>query len=266
MTKSKHDPQAIIRRQNERKRKRIRTMKIRRTVFFSTIACIIIYIILFHTPLFKIRSIDVQGNSKIEASEILTRIGDVENKNLFRAKISSMKKELLKIPYVKTVDIDRVVFKSKLSVNIEECAEAASISGDAGFVIIDKNAKVLSETAEKPTGVPEIIGLSATNIALGEKLKIGDKDKERFDIVLFCLNEMSRHEILNGVTNISVADIGNITFNYENRLDAICGSNVDLQKKIGFFKSALSSPQLTENSRGTIDLTNSGEGKAIYTP
>ena len=266
MSKGQHDPQGIIRRQNERKRKRMRIMKIRRTIFFSVIGLIFVYIILFHTPIFRIRNVEIQGNTQIDSAEILNCIGETENKNIFRAKTSAMKKAILKLPYVRSVDIDRVVLKSKLTVTVEECEEAACLSGGAGFIIIDREAKVLAESVEKPAGIPEVIGLSVTNIALGEKLKIGESDAERFDILLMCLKEMSKHEILNGVTNISVADIGNITFNYENRLDAICGSNVDLQKKIGFFKSALSSPQLTENSRGTINLTNSGEGKAIYTP
>ena len=75
---------------------------------------------------------------------------------------------------------------------------------------------------------------------------------------------MKKIDILKGVKSISVADISNISFNYEDRIDAICGSSVDLSKKLGFFKSAVNSNRLTENSRGTIDLTTIG--KAIYTP
>ena len=82
--------------------------------------------------------------------------------------------------------------------------------------------------------------------------------------MVMCLEEMKKIGILGGVRTISVADAGNITFNYEDRLDAICGSSVDLEKKLGYFKSAANSNRLTENSRGTIDLTTTG--KAIYSP
>jgi len=189
-------------------------------------------------------------------------MGETEGKNLFRAKISSMRKNIEKIPYIKKADIDRVVFRSKLKVNVTECKEAACIAGGSGYIIIDTTAKVLAESVEKPVGIPEVTGLSVTNISVGEQLKIEEKDK--FEIMLMCLDEMEKIGILNGVVNLSVADIGNITFNYEDRLDAICGSNVDLTKKLGFFKSAITSSKLTENSRGTIDLTTTG--KAIYTP
>ena len=237
-------------------------MKIRRTVFFSVLSFITVFVILFYTPLFKIRSVKIEGNQRVEDAVILNSIGDVEGKNLFRASISSMKKSILKIPYVKTVKIDRRILHSSLSVKIEECEEAAFIMGAGGYIIIDTTAKVLAESAQAPEGIPEITGLSTASVSVGEKLEIEDKDK--FDILILCLEEMKKIDILNGVRSISVADVGNITFNYEDRIDAICGSSVDLSKKLGYFKTAVNSNRLTPNSRGTIDLTTTG--KAIYTP
>jgi len=262
MTNTRQMSGTIRKRHTERQRKRIRMMKMRRTVFFSVLILIAVFVIMFYTPLFKIRSVEIEGNEKIEAAQILKCMGETEGKNLFRAKISSMRKNIEKIPYIKKADIDRVVFRSKLKVNVTECKEAACIAGGSGYIIIDTTAKVLAESVEKPVGIPEVTGLSVTNISVGEQLKIEEKDK--FEIMLMCLDEMEKIGILNGVVNLSVADIGNITFNYEDRLDAICGSNVDLTKKLGFFKSAITSSKLTENSRGTIDLTTTG--KAIYTP
>ncbi len=253
---------AIRKRHSERQRKRIRTMKIRRTVFFTVLTLIAVLVIMFYTPIFKIRSIDVQGTATIDQTEILNCVGEVQGKNLFRTKISSMKKNILKIPYVQSVEIDRKILRTKLVITVTECEEAACIAGGSGYIVIDSNAKVLKDTAEKPENIPEITGLSIANTVLGEQLKIDDADK--FNIILTCLEEMRKIEILSGVKSISVADISNISFNYEDRLDALCGSSIDLSKKLAFFKSAINSNRLTENSRGTIDLTT--VGKAIYTP
>ncbi len=258
----RHNSGTIRRRHTERQRKRIRMMKIRRTVFFAILILIAVFVILFYTPIFKIRSVEIEGNNKIETVQIMESVGEAEGKNLFRIKASAIKKNILKIPYIKSVEIDRVVFRSRLKVIVTECEEAACIAGGSGYIIIDTAAKVLAEAQEKPTGIPEVIGLSITNISTGEQLKIEEKDK--FNVMLMCLEEMKKIDILSGVVSLSVADIANITFNYEDRLDALCGSNVDLAKKLGFFKSAINSSKLTENSRGTIDLTTTG--KAIYTP
>lgn len=261
--KSRNEAVATIRkRHNERQRKRIRMMKIRRTIFFTVLSLITILIIMFYTPIFKIRGIDIQGNQVIEQNDILNCVQDAEGKNLFRVKISAMKKSVLKLPYVQSVQIDRKILKTKLVVTVTECEEAACIAGGSGYIVIDTSAKVLKDSPEKPENVPEITGLSMTNTVVGEQLKLEDGDK--FNIILTCLDEMKKIDILKGVKSISVADISNISFNYEDRIDAICGSSVDLSKKLGFFKSAVNSNRLTENSRGTIDLTTIG--KAIYTP
>ena len=262
MTRIQERRNTIKNRHSERQKKRIRMMKIRRTIFFSVLAAIVLIIILFYTPLFKIRSVEVAGNNKVETAEILNVIGETEGKNLFRINTSSMKRKLKQSPYIEDVDTDRVVLKSKLIINIKEAEEAACIPGGAGYIIINTDTKVLSETAEKPKDIPEISGISLTNITVGEEIETDDKEK--YDIVKNCLAEMKKIDILKGVRSISVANVANISFNYEDRLDAVCGSRVDLAKKLGFFKSAINSSRLTENSRGTIDLTT--VGKAIYTP
>lgn len=262
MTNEKKSRDTIKKRHSKRQRKRILMMKIRRIIFFATLITIFLVVILFYTPIFKIRGVDILGNDKVELSEVTSIIGDIEGNNLFRTNTSAIKKKLLKLPYIEEVKTDRIVFKSRLKIDIKEAKEAASISSGSGYIIINTEAKVLSETQEKPEGIPEITGLTLNRVSLGDKLEIDDKEK--YNIVLTCLEEMEKNGFLSGVRNISVVDLGNITFNYEDRLDAICGSMVDLSKKLTFFKSAISSSRLTENSRGTIDLTT--VGKAIYTP
>lgn len=257
-----HAEETIRKRHSERQRKRMRIMKIRRTVFFTLLSLTVVFIIMFCTPVFRIRGVEVKGNQKIETAEITESLGEIEGKNLFRAKISAMKKNVLKIPYIDTVDIERVIFRSKLSVKVTECEEAAAIAGGNGYIIIDSTAKVLAEVQEKPGDIPEVTGLSITNVSVGEKLNI--EEQEKFEIMVTCLEEMKKIGILGGVKNISVADAGNITFNYEDRLDALCGSSVELEKKLSYFKSAINSSRLKENARGTIDLTTTG--KAIYSP
>lgn len=262
-TKQQQREMADIRkRHSERRRKQIRKMKIRRTIFFTVLSLLAVMVIMFYTPIFKIRSIDIEGIHQIEQTEITECMGEVQGKNLFRTKTSSIKKNILKIPYVQSVEIDRKILRTKLIVTITECEDAASIANGDGYIVIDTNARVLKSILEKPENVPEIVGLSVANTQAGEQLKIDDADK--FNIILTCLDEMRKIDILKGVKNISVADISNISFNYDNRLDVICGSGVELSKKLAFFKSAINSNRLPENPRGTIDLTT--VGKAIYNP
>ena len=79
-----------------------------------------------------------------------------------------------------------------------------------------------------------------------------------------CIENMEKAGIIADITVMSFEDMTNITFNYQNRLDVICGTHIDFQRKLALFKEAVNSNKLTENSRGTINLSTTG--KAIYTP
>ena len=69
---------------------------------------------------------------------------------------------------------------------------------------------------------------------------------------------------MSGITKIDFTDLENITFNYENRIDGICGPYVDFSRKLSLFREAITSNKLTEHSRGTINLSRTG--RAVYTP
>ncbi|MBE7044450.1 MAG: FtsQ-type POTRA domain-containing protein [Ruminococcaceae bacterium] len=249
-------------RHNKRRSKRIRQMKIRRFIFFTTLACIILSIILFFTPLFKIRAVEISGNEKLTTEELMQIVEEAQGENLFRFRTSRLKKELLEIPYVQSVEIERKIFRPRLLVQITEGQPIAYVACVKGYAAMDAEGKVLEFSESAFSGIPEIFGLNASAALPGEVLIEGES--EQFEVALECLHHMQKNEILPGVRNLSVADISNITFHYEDRLDAVCGSAVDLEKKIAVFKSSVNSNRLNENSRGTLDLSTTG--RAIYTP
>ena len=108
----------------------------------------------------------------------------------------------------------------------------------------------------------EISGIGVTAASPGAVLSTDDSEK--LTSVIDCTARLIEHDIHNKIGVINYADMNNITFTYENRLNVVCGSVVDFQKKIGMFKKAVNSSKLTANSRGTIYISISG--KAIYTP
>ena len=89
-------------------------------------------------------------------------------------------------------------------------------------------------------------------------------DNGKLKTVLSVLEQFRKSGLMSGVTVINFEDIDNITFNYQNRLDGICGPYVDFSRKLSLFREAITSNRLTENSRGTIDLTK--KGHAVYRP
>ena len=53
--KQREEITEIRKRHSQRQRKRIRMMKIRRTIFFTVLSLITVMVIMFYTPIFKIK-------------------------------------------------------------------------------------------------------------------------------------------------------------------------------------------------------------------
>lgn len=262
MTKKGSGRGSIQSRHDERRQKRIREQRIRRYTFFAVLALIFVLIIMFFTPIFNIKAVNVVGQQKLSAEEITAQIGDVTGRNLFSTRKRTIKRNLYDMAYIDKVTVKKKAFPPTVIVEIKECEPAIQILFAEMYIVIDSTGKILEKATEKVEGVPVCEGISVTTANEGEMIAF--KDEEVQKIVMSCIGYMEKADIIKDITVMSFADMTNITFNYQSRLDAICGTHIDFQRKLALFKEAVNSNKLTQNSRGTINLSTTG--KAIYTP
>ena len=246
----------------QRQKKRKKIQKRRRMTLYSVVLFFVILIVLFFTPLFNIKNIQISGNNRVDTAVIKQAIGSVEEDNLFRLNKKKIVSNIKTIPYIDDVQIKKVVFPTGLKVKVAECQPIGYVLSNDRYVILDKNMKVLEARTDAMEGICEIQGIEVTSVSEGALLATDDSDK--LEAVIGCVSELIGQDLISGVGAINFTDMNSITFTYQNRLDVICGSSIDFAKKIGMFKKAVNSSKLTENSRGTIDISVSG--KAIYTP
>lgn len=251
----------IRRRHTKRQQKRRRQQLIRRTVTISTLSVILLSIILFATPLLDIRGVNISGNIKITSEELQPIAEGLNGRNLLLTGKKRVKKMFLSFPYADDISVNKNLFPPSLIIEIEEREPAICLMHNQEFVIADATGRILEVTSTKPE-MPEIIGLKLTSSNQGETLSLDDNSKLK--TVINILESFKKSGLLTGITKISLEDMDNITFNYENRIDGICGPYVDFNRKLGLFREAITSNQLTEKSRGTIDLTKTGH--AVYRP
>lgn len=262
MTANKSTHSDIQERHHKRRQQRLREQKIRRCVFFTVLVLIAISVVVFFTPVFNVKTVSVIGNQRVSTEQILEKTGDVTGKNLFRMRKRSIEKGILEFAYVDKVTIKKKPFPPTLILEIKECKPAVQVEYAESFIAIDKTGKILDKSAERLEGMPLASGIKIISANEGEV--IGFKDDEAKKIILGCIEAMEKAEILDGIVTMSFEDMTNITFNYQSRLDVICGTHIDFQRKLALFNEAIHSNNLTENSRGTINLSTTG--KAIYRP
>lgn len=239
-----------------------RTMRRRRIIFFTVLSIVAIIIVLFFTPLFNIKNVNIYGNNRIETAVIKQAIGSVEEENLFRLDTKKIIKNVKALPYADDLKIKKKIFPVGIEVNITECIPVGYITNNEGYVILDKNFRVLEITETPFEGVSEIGGIGVVS-AIPAAILTPD-DEEKMTTACECVADLIENELMGKIGKIDFSDMSNIVFTYENRLNVVCGSTVDFSKKIAMFTKAVNSSKLNENSRGTLDISISG--KAIYTP
>ena len=234
-----------IRYQKKQKQQRLKIQR-RRALLGFVLAVILVSVLLFMTPIFNIRSVSVEGNVLVTAEQFQEKLKPLVGQNLFRSGRRKIRNTLKTIPYIDTVDVQKRLFPPSVKVTL----------------LVNSELRVLTDIGNNGETLPTVTGLTVTDYKLGEILKTDENEK--FDITKISLSTLEATGILDKVIEINVTDVTDITMNYDNRITVQCGTQLDLERKIRLFRETVMSNSLTENARGTMDLSE--PGKAIYTP
>ena len=248
--------------EKKQKQQRLKIQR-RRALLGFVLAVVLVSVLLFMTPIFNIRSVSVEGNVLVTAEQFQEKLKPLVGQNLFRSGRRKNKKYVEKtIPYIDTVDVQKRLFPPSVKVTVTEYTPSAYIKIDGKTLLVNSELRVLTDTGNNGETLPTVTGLTVTDYKLGEILKTDENEK--FDITKISLSTLEATGILDKVIEINVTDVTDITMNYDNRITVQCGTQLDLERKIRLFRETVMSNSLTENARGTMDLSESG--KAIYTP
>ncbi len=243
----------------ERHMRRIRQMQRRRIIFRSTmlLICVVILlsVIVFLTPLFNVREVTVEGNSRVSQETVFEQLPFRVGDNLFKISESSIRNSLGGITYISDVQVEKSIFPPSVHIAIIEKKPVAAIALSSGFGVIDMNCEVLEEGYEIPEGIPELAyyhedfdTFKADSDATGELTRF-------FEIA-------DKISITEKITGIELLEDNEINFEYDGRLKVICGSGLDMEKKLPLLKETVNNPALGSNAHGEIDLST--PGKAVH--
>jgi len=170
MTAKKSRQTDIQHRHRKRRQQRIREQKIRRCIFFAVLAAIVIFVVVFFTPIFDIRTVSVIGNERVSTEQILEKTGDLTGRNLFGLRKGPVSKGLLDFAYIDKVSVKKKPFPPTLILDIKECKPAIQVEYMESFIVMDKTGKTLEKTAEKLEGLPVCQGLKIISANEGEEI------------------------------------------------------------------------------------------------
>ncbi len=243
-----------------RKQERLKRQRIQALIGLI-VALATAVVILFMTPLFNIREVRLTGNNTVHKEVINEKIGYVVGANLFSTSTSKIEKKMCEIPQVSAVEVRKHIFPTYLELLITESTPAAYLLAGANTIVIDSDLRVIDDAdAFNKDKLPSISGISVTDYELNSTLNV--KTEEQKDVLSTLLKSLESLGLIDEVTYISVDDLTSLKFNYNNRIEVHCGSQLELDRKIRMFSESIKTSVIKDNSMGIFDV--SVPGKASY--
>ncbi len=255
----------------DKKKKKYR-FKIRRLKKLFIFVLIVTAVVLFvRSSLFIVDNINVTGNKKYQANEIILRSGLVTGQNVFKM-LGEKPKNLLTLrfgdreetvstsmPYISSISIRPSLPKS-IKIKVTERTPFCILDNKGTSLLIDKQGYAL-EVLTNQNEIKKyfkIIGNSLDSFKLGQEVKFKNKDTLD-DLMGFC-NTLSKNDkdtkpkLYPKLTAVNMSDPGAVTAVFENRVTVKFGDMDDLDYKIGFFRKLFVN-NITAKQKGTLDFT-----------
>ena len=209
-------------------------------------------------------SIEVTGNSHYTAQEIEQAAGIEEGDNLFFInRFAAVGGILAKLPYVESVSITTQL-PGTVIFEITESQALAWVELESQRWVIDRSCKVLTQDTTGQSGsLIRVIGVTPVNPTVGETLVPDSGDTGLIDTLSGMLDQLQRRGMAQDVTSIDLTDLSSPRMEYQGRFTVIFGTEESINYQFGKLASAVS--QLTSADRGTLDISQAGEG-VVFTP
>ena len=131
------------------------------------------------------------------------------------------------------------------------------------YYLLDENCRVLDTIdAASASGYMEIKGVEMTGGARGRTIEVAPEDEMKLKYTQEILSVLESAGLISDIESIDVSNVGNITFEYDGRLQVKLGGGDKLDYKMSRLEEILK--ELAESDNGTIDLSE--EGRAYFIP
>lgn len=200
----KRIPYEEERKRRQKREKRFRILKIILKILLLFAIIIGILLFLFISPVFNIKKINVQGNSKINTEEIESLSKINMNENIFRFSSRQIEENVKENAYIDTVEVKRKI-PNTVEIIVTERETKYQLEYGNAFVYIDGNGNIL-EISNENENLPIIRGYSTVqeNIKVGNKLE--DKDCNKLLTVEKFLRAAKSNEIYDIITYIDISN------------------------------------------------------------
>lgn len=245
------------------KRRKNRIKRILTGLFFFIFLAAVAVTLCF-TVFFKVSVITVEGETQYSAEEIIKSSAIKQGESLFGFSAQEVSSSITQtLPYIGKATVKRSI-PDTVTIVVESAEPSCAMKTDTGYILLDKDQKVLEKTDKIDSSIP-VIALSGVEKAdVGFPIKLKDTQvMSSFSLVVSSAEKAGLN-----VTSYDLSDSSNIKIICENgevtlKLGKVSADTID--RKLLLASEAIKKEKENGNSvKGTFDLTY--DGKAYFSP
>lgn len=236
------------------KKKRRRSSYARITLVLTVLAVTIVGVVLSLTVFFKIKNVDVSGNTEIYTPKQIISAGKIEfDSNLIRLGSSAVSKRIeTALPFIEEAKVIKRL-PTTLELNITVATSAGYVKEGSSYYTLSTRGKVLEIGKKRPQKLPEIAGVKVGKAKLSDILSEHSELFSSIDDIYTRLGAA----IARDITEINVNDSLNLSFTYRDRIDVRLGSESELAEKLKFVAILLADGEkIDDDDMGIIYASN----------
>lgn len=213
------------------------------------LVAVVVVVILSLTVLFPVTDIQVTGETRYTASQILEVSALKTGDNLLLADTDTAAARICKqLPYIGEVSISRRL-PGTLVIEAVEADPVCALEREGKYLLLNEQDKVVDESIQKPAGLLLVRGMETEGYEKGTAAVFSNKDQEQ---LLRSLLDRLRGQGL-PITLVDLSDMVQIRFVIDNRILVKFGTSGDLDKKLSHLLATYE--QMETGVTGTLDMS-----------
>lgn len=199
---------------------------------------LILVVLLLTSSIFNISNINVTGNNKLSAEEIISLSKIEKHTNIFKINKLQSIEAIKENAYIEDVKIDRKI-PNEIKINIKERVPKYMLQFADSYVYINNQGYML-EIANEKLDIPILVGATTdlSNIQAGNRINL--EDLKKMDMVINIFETANSNEIGHLITKIDISNEKNYTLILETEGKTVyLGDCSELNTRIVYLKGIL---------------------------
>ena len=214
------------------------------------------------TLFFRVRTIEVSGNSRYTSDEIIAAAQVKTGDNLFLMnKFNAAERIRRTLPYIETVQFRRML-PDGLSIVVTECADPAAVVQDGKAYLLCDTGNIVDEMAASAVRDRiQIVGLTLVDPQVGTQATAAEGQELMLERLLELLKALDSRSMAAAVSEIDMSDASQLTLRYLDRFNVCFPWDADYAYKLDYLLAVVE--KLEVNETGTINMMQDGKARFI---